>query len=121
MALQTSKSARASTPRGSCLLAWTIGWAAAPQFGPWYSTWIGLYVAVGSKGDKPRQPKHRLPKVPKYEEPNTLPLPGLVGGATAPGPAGDGGSHQHSLAPGRAGKALLWLLGRRPKDPNPTS
>jgi hypothetical protein len=56
--------------------------------------------------------------VPKYEEPNTLPLPGLVGGA--PGPAGDGGNHQHSQDPGRAGKALLWLLGRRPKDPNPT-
>jgi hypothetical protein len=88
---------------------------------PGNSTWIGHHVAVGSKGDKPRKPKHRLPKVPKYEEPNTLPLPGLVGGATTgPGPAGDGGNHQHSQEPGRAGKALLWLLGRRPKDPNPT-
>ena len=76
---------------------------------------------MGSKGDKPRKPKHRLPKVPKGEEPNTLPLPGLVGGATTgPGPAGYGGDHQHSQDPGRAGKALLWLLGRRPKDPNPT-
>ena len=76
---------------------------------------------MGSKGDKPRKPKHRLPKVPKYEEPNTLPFPGLVGGATTgPGPAGYGGNHEHSQEPGRAGKALLWLLGRRPKDPNPT-
>jgi hypothetical protein len=84
------------------------------------STWIGHYVAVGSKGDKPRKPKRRLPRVPKYEEPNTLPLPGLVGGETGPGPAGDGGNHEHSQGPGRAGKALLWLLGRRPKDPSPT-
>ena|SRR3984885_7370334 len=87
---------------------------------PGNSTWIGHHVAVGSKGDKPRKLKHRLPKVPKYEEPNTLPLPGLVGGASGPGPTGDGGNHQHSQEPGRAGKVLLWLLGRRPKDPNPT-
>jgi len=73
---------------------------------------------VGSKGDKPRKPKHPLPKVPKGEEPNTLPLPGLVGGATTDS-AGFGGYHQHVQNPGRAGKALLWLLGRRPKDPNP--
>lgn len=78
-------------------------------------------VAVGSKGDKPRKPKRRLPKVPKYEEPNTLPFRGLGGGATTgPGSLGYGGDHQHSHEPGRAGKALLWLLGRRPKEPNPT-
>ncbi len=82
---------------------------------------IGHDVVVGSQGDKPRKAKHRLPKVPKYEEPNTLPLPGLGGGATTgPGPEGYGGDHQHSQQPGRAGKALLWLLGRRPKEPNPT-
>jgi len=76
---------------------------------------------VGSKGDKPRKPKRRLPKVPKYEEPNTLSLPGLGGGATTgPGPMGYGGDHQHSKEPGWAGKRLLWLLGRRPKEPNPT-
>jgi hypothetical protein len=75
---------------------------------------------MGSKGDKPRKRKHRLPKVPRYEEPNTLPLPGLVGGATTgPGPAGYGGDHHRSHEPGRAGKALLWLLGRRPKEPEP--
>lgn len=78
-------------------------------------------VAVGSRGDKPRKPKQHLPKVPKYEEPNTLPLPGLVGdSSTGPGPAGYGGDHHHSGEPGRAGKALLWLLGRRPKEPKPT-
>lgn len=82
---------------------------------------IGHDVAVGAKGDKPRKTKHRLPKVPKYEEPNTLPFTGLGGGATSgPGPLGYGGDHQHSHEPGRAGKALLWLLGRRPKEPNAT-
>src|SRR5258708_5770763 len=59
------------------------------------STWIAYGVAVGSKGDKPRKPKHPLPKVPKGEQPNTLPLPGLVGGATTD-PAGNRGDHQHS-------------------------
>jgi len=95
----------------------------APQFGPvGDSAQIGHDVAVGTKGDKPRKPKHQLPKVPKHEEPNTLPLPGLVGGATTgPGPGGYGGDHQHSHAPGRAGKALLWLLGRRRKEPDPTA
>lgn len=78
-------------------------------------------MVVGSKGDKPRKRRHRLRKVPKLEEPNTLSLPGLVGGATTgPGPGGYGGDHHHSQEPGRAGKALLWLLGRRPKEPNPT-
>ena len=35
---------------------------------------------VGSAGNKPRKPKRRLAKVPKYEEPNTLPAQGLTGG-----------------------------------------
>jgi len=34
-ALQTSKIARALTPRGTCLLPWTIGPAMAPEFGCW--------------------------------------------------------------------------------------
>ena len=34
---------------------------------------------VGSAGSKPRKPKRRLAKVPKYEEPNTLPAQGLTG------------------------------------------
>lgn len=105
------------------LAAWTIERAAEPKnaIPEGSSAWIGHDVGVGSKGEKSRKPKHRLPKVPKYEEPNTLPLPGLVGGASAgPRPGGYGGDHQHSQAPGRAGKALLWLLGRRPKEPNST-
>ncbi len=82
--------------------------------------WIGHDVAVGSEGDKPRKPKHRLPKVPKYEEPSALPAPVLGAGATTgSGPTGHGGNHQHSHDAGRAGKALLWLLGRRRKDPEP--
>jgi hypothetical protein len=86
------------------------------------ATRIGHDVVVGSEGDKPRKPKHRLPKVPKREEPNTIPLPGLVGGATAVrDPAGYGGEHRHSHQPGKAGKALLWLLGRRRKEPDPES
>ena len=38
---------------------------------------------MGSTGDKPRKQRRRLAKVPKYEEPNTLPAPGLTGSSDA--------------------------------------
>ena len=41
--------------------------------------YLSQTVAVGSTGNKPRKPKRRLAKVPKYEEPNTFPGGGLSG------------------------------------------
>ena len=71
---------------------------------------------MGSKGDRPRKPKRRLPKVPKYEEPNEIPLAGLGGGAaTGVGRFGHSADHHHGEQPGRFGKRLLHLLGLRPK------
>ena len=73
---------------------------------------------MGSKGAKPRKPKHPLPKVPKYEEPNEIPLAGLGGGAaTGVGRFGHSAGGHHNGEPGRAGKFLLRLLGKRPRDP----
>jgi hypothetical protein len=72
---------------------------------------------MGSSGDKPRKPRHRLAKVPKYEEPNNLPLPGL-GGSGEPGYGrfGHGSDHKHPGKPGRAGTFLLRMLGMRNKE-----
>jgi len=71
---------------------------------------------MGSQGSRPRKPKHRLAKVPKYEEPNNIPLAGLGGGAeTGTGRLGHGSDHRHPGQPGRAGKFMLRMLGLRPK------
>jgi len=73
---------------------------------------------MGSKGGRPRKPKHRLPKVPKYEEPAEIPAAALGGGAAAGlGRAGHGSDHHHGRHVGRAGKLLLRLLGKRSGDP----
>lgn len=75
------------------------------------------YVVVGSEGDKRRKPKHPLAKVPRHEEPNELPLPGLGGGAgLGLGRSGHEAAH-HAVQPGRPGRLLLRVLGRRPKEP----
>jgi hypothetical protein len=72
---------------------------------------------MGSAGDKPRKPRHPLPKVPKYEEPNDLPLPGLGGTArTEPARFGHSSDHHQPGTPGKAGSFLLRLLGKRPKE-----
>ena len=79
---------------------------------------IGHDVAMGSAGDKPRKPRRRLAKVPKYEEPNALPLPGLTGGSGMGlryGRFGHGSDHKHPHRPGRAGALFLRTLGMRPK------
>ena len=72
---------------------------------------------MGSAGDKPRKPRRHLPKVPAFEEPNTLPLPGLTGASRAMFGTRYGHSSDHRPRPklGRVGAFLLWLLGRRPK------
>ena len=69
---------------------------------------------MGSRGLKPRKPKHPLPKVPKGEVPNTIPLAGLGGGAH--GEAGRLGHEHPAPPPGRFGAALLKMLGLRPRD-----
>jgi hypothetical protein len=72
---------------------------------------------MGSADDKPRKPRHPLAKVPKYEEPNDLPLPGLGGGrGLGYGRFGHGSDHKHPHKPGRAGAFLLRMLGKRPKE-----
>jgi hypothetical protein len=74
---------------------------------------------MGSSGDKPRKPRNPLAKVPKYEEPNELPLPGLTGSdefGLRNGRFGHSSDHKHPGTPGRTGKLLLKLLGRRPKE-----
>jgi hypothetical protein len=74
---------------------------------------------MGSAGDKPRKPRHPLAKVPKFEEPNELPLPGLTGAGQSGlqnGRFGHGSDHKHPGKPGRAGVFLLRMLGRRPKE-----
>jgi len=83
-------------------------------------TFIRHDVYMGSANDKPRKRRHHLPKVPKYEEPNTLPLPGLTGnggsGDTS-GRFGHGSDGKEHHPPGSAGRALLRMLGMRRKDP----
>jgi hypothetical protein len=79
---------------------------------------------MGSAGDKPRKPRRPLRKVPKYEEPNTLPLPGLTGSGEVDQPSGrfghgsDGKKHG---APGLLGRAFLEVLGMRRRDPEDTA
>ena len=74
---------------------------------------------MGSAGDKPRKQRRRLAKVPKYEEPNSLPAQGLTGSS------GDvyGGRYGHSAdhhspndKPGRFGAFVLHVLGMKPKS-----
>ncbi len=67
---------------------------------------------MGSKGSARRKPRRSLPKVPKGETANTIPLTGLGGGAQSEtGRLG----HEHHRNPGRFGRALLKALGLKPK------
>ena len=73
---------------------------------------------MGSSGDKPRKPRRRLAKVPKYEEPNTLPAPGLTGssGAVFGARYGHSADHHPQKEPGRFGAFILRLLGMKSKS-----
>jgi hypothetical protein len=74
---------------------------------------------MGSAGDKPRKPRRLLAKVPKFEEPNELSLPGLTNASRFGlryGRFGHGSDHKHPGMPGRAGVFLLRMLGRQPKE-----
>jgi len=67
--------------------------------------------AMGSAGSKPRKRRHRLDKVPKYEEPNRA--EGFTGGSF--GRVGHSSDGHQAKGPGRVGSYVLRLLGRRPK------
>jgi hypothetical protein len=74
---------------------------------------------MGSAGDKPRKQRRRLAKVPKYEEPNTLPAQGLTGSAgdvygSRYGHSAD--HHPQERKPGRFGAFLRRRLGLKPKS-----
>jgi len=75
---------------------------------------------MGSAGDKPRKPRRRLSKVPKYEEPNTFPAAGLTGGGGGGGVYGSryghSADHHGHNPPGRFGAFVLRVLGQKPKS-----
>ena len=72
---------------------------------------------MGSKGSKERKPHQHLDKVPKYEEPNEIPLAGLGGGPdTGVGREGHSADHHSAKQPGRAGRFFLRLLGQKPGE-----
>ena len=80
----------------------------------------GRGLIMGSANDKPRKPRHRLAKVPKFEEPNSLPLPGIGGGSgfgLRYGRFGHGSDHKEQHRPSALGRLFLWLLGMRAKEP----
>jgi hypothetical protein len=73
---------------------------------------------MGSGGDKPRKQGRRLAKVPKYEEPNTLPAQGLTGssGGVYGSRYGHSADHHGQEKPGRFGAFMLRCLGMKPKS-----
>jgi hypothetical protein len=74
---------------------------------------------MGSGGDKPRKQKRRLAKVPKYEEPNSLPAQGLTGSSGGVYGSRYGHSADHhggEESPGRFGAFVLRVLGMKPKS-----
>lgn len=75
---------------------------------------------MGSDGSKARKAKHPLHKVPKFEEPNDLPLPGLGGDAGLGfGRFGHSADHHHFKQPGRLGRLFLRVLGGGPRGRGP--
>jgi hypothetical protein len=73
---------------------------------------------MGRAGSKPRKPKRRLRKVPKYEEPNTIPLAGLTGSSEEVFGSryGHSADHHQEKEPGRFGSFVLRVLGMKPKS-----
>jgi hypothetical protein len=71
---------------------------------------------VGQADDKPRKRRNPLRKVPKYETPNTLPLPGLTGESEfgrSSGRFGHGSDGKEYGRPGLIGRGFLRVLGMR--------
>jgi len=78
---------------------------------------MGQTVPMGRAGDKPRKQKRRLAKVPKYEEPNSIPAAGLTGNSGGPlgSRYGHSSDHHHNEPPNRFGSFVLRCLGMKPK------
>ena len=73
---------------------------------------------MGSSGDRPRKRKHRLAKVPKYEEVTNIQMAGLAENSSGVSGTRLGHSvpHARSQDTGRFGKFILRCLGRRTSD-----
>ena len=73
---------------------------------------------MGTSADKPRKLRHRLAKVPKYEETNNIQLAGLAetSGAVAGTRLGHSTAKGRSQNLGPVGAFVLRCLGRRPKE-----
>jgi hypothetical protein len=76
---------------------------------------------MGTAGNKPRKPRHRLAKVPKYEEVNNIQLAGLAesSGGVSGTRLGHSTAHGRSTNVGRFGRFILRCLGRRTKEQEP--
>jgi hypothetical protein len=93
------------------MLAHTIAGMSRPGTAP------GETVPVWRPGDKPGKQKPRLAKVPKYEEPNSMPAAGLTGssGGSFGSRYGHSADHHHAKPPSRLGAFVLRSLGLKPK------
>ena len=70
---------------------------------------------MGSTGPRERKPHKHLAKVPKYEEPNTIPLAGLAPEqGPNPGRFGHSAVQHRSAQPGRLGSWVLRIRGKMP-------
>src|ERR1700722_17398135 len=78
-------------------------------------------LTMGSAGDKPRKPRHRLARVSKYPDSSGNPLAGLTGGGEASAPGESHGPSEHHHPIGRLGSGFLWLFGRPSPPVAPTS
>jgi hypothetical protein len=82
---------------------------------------------MGSSGDTPRKPRHRLART-KYAEANNIQLAGLAESSEGPSGTRLGHNQAHKRAQdlGTFQRFFLWCLGRRrtkmaPADEVPTS
>jgi hypothetical protein len=78
---------------------------------------VSQTVRMGRSGDKPRKQRRRLAKVPKYEEPNSIPAAGLTGssGGLFGGRYGHSADHHQQKPPNRFGDFVLRCLGLKQK------